>query len=69
MMTGEILYAVVNQDDERQSGYKNTFSLYNTKSGAKGEFNRCVRRNPDEVFRIIKVHLEEVDTIETSESS
>ena len=68
MMTGDILYAVVNSRDERQGGYRNTFKLYDTLKGARTVAKGCLRYAPAEVFRIIKVHLEEVDQIETTES-
>lgn len=68
MMTGEVLYAVVDKDDVRQGGYQNTFKLFETKKGARVVFNRAIRWNRNPPYRIIKVHLEEVDTIETQKS-
>jgi len=69
MMTGEIVYAVVDEYDHRQGGWQNTFKLFETKVGARRVLNASKKRRPSGTFRIIKVHLEEVDTVETTESS
>jgi len=68
MMTGEIVYAVVDESDHRMGGGENKFKLFETLRGAKAVLNNY-RRYKGEEYRLIKVHLEEVDTIEVTKPS